>query len=196
MDKREIYRYLSAGEQRNEALDKAIERAAALAENAVAPRFVYDRKPCGADGRGVTVDGVRFAGASLAGNLKDCRETFLIAVTLGSGADLLLRQETQRGALCCAVMQAVLTERLERECDRVQGMLSRMLAEDELLRPRFSLGYGDTRLTDQNAFFGLLPITKRIGVTLTDGCLMIPCKSVTAFVGIVSNGQKERSMTS
>ncbi len=185
MNKQEIYRYLSSEGWRDEASESAVDRAAVLAENAVAPRFVCDRMSCRSDGSGVEVGGVWFAGTSLASNLQGCAETFLLAVTLGSGADLLLRQETQRGAFRCAVMQAVLTERLERECDRAQDKLAQTLSENERLRPRFSLGYGDTRLTDQNAFFGLLPITKRIGVTLTEGCLMIPCKSVTAFVGIL-----------
>ncbi len=184
-DKREIMRYLSAGKMPQEQLDTWIDRAVALSEEVVRPKSVSGKFSCEAGPDGVTVDGVFFVGKSLGKNLSGCRQVFLMAATLGTEADLLLRREAQRGALHAAVMQAVLTERIERECDRVQQSLAETLETGWKLRPRFSLGYGDTLLSDQKAFFSLLPVTKRTGVTLSDGFLMTPTKSVTALIGII-----------
>lgn len=52
------------------------------------------------------------------------------------------------------------------------------------LRPRFSPGYGDFRLSCQQFFFDALEISKRIGVYLTESFLMVPFKSITAVIGI------------
>lgn len=184
ISRREILRYLSAGDAPSEELHAQIERAISLAEAAVRPRSVSAVYPCEAGEDGVRVGGIRFAGSSLARNLRPCSRTFLLAVTLGAEADLLLRRETQRGAANAAVMQAVLTECIEQACNQAERELASSLAPGESLRPRFSLGYGDTLLADQASFFALLPVTKRLGVSLSDSFLMTPTKSVTAFVGI------------
>lgn len=184
LDRREILRYLSAGDMPSAELNAQIDRAVSLAREVIRPRSVSAVYACDAKEDGVTVGGVWFAGSSLARNLRPCSRTFLLAVTLGAEADLLLRRETRRGAANAAVMQAVLTECIEQACDRAERELASSLSPEETLRPRFSLGYGDTLLTDQTSFFALLPVTKRLGVSLSDSFLMTPTKSVTAFVGI------------
>ena len=183
-DRKEILRYLSAGNAPSEELNAQIDRAIPLAEGAIRPRSVSAVYACEATEDGVTVGGVWFAGRSLARNLRPCSRTFLLAVTLGAEADLLLRRESLRGASNAAVMQAVLTDCIEQACDRAERELAATLAPGEALCPRFSLGYGDTLLSDQKSFFALLPVTKRLGVSLSDSFLMTPAKSVTAFVGI------------
>ena len=184
VNRKEILRYLSAGDMPPEMLNTQIDRAVSLAESAIRPRSVSGTFRCEAKEDGVFVGDVWFAGSSLGKNLSHCKRTFLLAVTLGAEADLLLRRESRRGATNGAVMQAVLTECIEQACDRAERELASSLVPGETLRPRFSLGYGDTLLADQKSFFALLPVTKRLGVSLSDSFLMTPTKSVTAFVGI------------
>ncbi|MBR2795256.1 MAG: 5-methyltetrahydrofolate--homocysteine methyltransferase, partial [Solobacterium sp.] len=59
-------------------------------------------------------------------------------------------------------------------------------AEDngQSLRPRFSPGYGDLPLDLQKYFSQVLDMPKTIGVRLNDSLLMVPSKSITAFIGI------------
>ena len=190
-ERAEIRRYLAVGDMPAEQLDAWIDRALALADRTVRPRSLYGVYRCETDGDGATVGGVYFAGKSLARNLRPCGRVFLLAVTLGAEADLLLRRESGRGSAYAAVMQAVLTERIERACDGAEEELRKTLSPGEILRPRFSLGYGDTLLSDQKAFFGLLPVTKRLGVSLSESFLMTPMKSVTAFVGVAQTERKD-----
>lgn len=185
-NRREILQYLSASGYADTELDTVIDRALRLVEQAVRPKMLHDVFPCEPRDGGVTVGGRFFAGRDLQKNLTGCCEVILLAVTLGAEADLLLRREAVRGALPAAVMQAVLAEQTERAADLAQQRAIASHAAGKRTRARFSLGYGDTRLSDQERFFALLPISKRMGVTLTDGFLMLPSKSVTAFVGIVS----------
>ena len=60
-------------------------------------------------------------------------------------------------------------------------------AEGLYLRPRFSPGYGDLPLTLQKDIIRILNTPKTIGVSLTDACLMVPSKSVTALIGVSGN---------
>ena len=52
------------------------------------------------------------------------------------------------------------------------------------LRSRYSPGYFDLDITENKNLFELMDITKRIGLTITGTCQMVPSKSVTAFIGI------------
>ena len=49
---------------------------------------------------------------------------------------------------------------------------------------RFSPGYGDLPLDIQPAIVRTLEADKKLGMTATDSNLLIPVKSVTAFVGL------------
>ena len=80
-----------------------------------------------------------------------------------------------------AVMQAVLASKIEEVCD---GIENRLRAQGLTLRQRYSPGYFDLDITEQRKIFALLDLTKRIGLTLSDTCQMIPTKSVTAIIGI------------
>lgn len=50
-------------------------------------------------------------------------------------------------------------------------------------RKRFSAGYGDLALATQRELYRLLQL-ERIGVELTESCILIPEKSVSAIAGI------------
>ena len=78
--------------------------------------------------------------------------------------------------------QAVLAAMVEEVCDTLEVQIQ--AAHHCTLRRRYSPGYYDLKLESQKDFFKLIDITKRIGVTLSDSLLMIPSKSVTAFIGV------------
>ena len=59
-------------------------------------------------------------------------------------------------------------------------------------RSRFSPGYGDWDLGEQQKIFRLLNCPKTIGLTLTAGGIMAPTKSVTAVIGIDRSGKEPR----
>ena len=56
-----------------------------------------------------------------------------------------------------------------------------------LLERRYSAGYGDLALENQQAFYAVLNMFE-IGVQITPECLLIPEKSVTAITGIRKGG--------
>ena len=66
----------------------------------------------------------------------------------------------------------------------IEGSVKDAEYPDRQLLSRYSPGYGDLALESQREFFRVLNVTKTIGVSLTEGCLMVPTKSVTAFIGM------------
>ena len=121
---------------------------------------------------------------SLEKNLKGCSRIIMMAATIGSKVDLLLRRysltQTSRGV----VMQAASAEFIESWCNLICDRLKTEYAAKGLfLRPRFSPGYGDFSLENQKNLFQVLQVEKRVGIALTDSLLMLPSKSVTAVIG-------------
>ena len=84
---------------------------------------------------------------------------------------------------CCA------SAAIENVCDNLCADLQEEL--EGYLTDRFSPGYGDLPITLQRSFLLALNAQRRIGLTVTDSCLLIPSKSVTAIIG-VSDAPVER----
>lgn len=122
-----------------------------------------------------------FSSKRLAENLSECSRVCVFAATLGTECDRLLRTYAPTDITKSMVLQACLASKIEEVCDSLEAEL---LTQGYTLRRRYSPGYFDLDITENKKIFELMDITKRIGLTLTDTCQMVPTKSVTAFIGI------------
>ena len=112
-----------------------------------------------------------------------------LLATLGAPVDFLIRRlmvsEPAMGAAVGACASAYVDEYID-------GFLAQeaaaLRAQGLRLRPRFSPGYGDVPLSVQRPLLEWLD-ARRIGVTLTQGFLMLPEKSVSALAPIVSGAE-------
>lgn len=122
---------------------------------------------------------------SLTVNLADCEKAVFFAATLGAEADQLISRYSRRDISQGVLTEAAATALIEDYCDRCQAELEKELNRKKLtLRPRFSPGYGDFDIIHQKDMVHLLDLPRQIGVTLTDGGMLAPSKSVTAVMGI------------
>ncbi len=182
MNKQEILRYLrTKSTVQDEKLLTLIDDAMAEVNYTVKPKSIYRIFDCRVTETSLFIQDFEFKSKRLAANLKDCRQVAVLAATVGTEGDRLLRTYSSEGARL-VIMQAVLASKIEEVCDSVQENIE---AENSVkTRQRFSPGYFDLDISEQTKIFSLLEITKRCGITLTDTCQMIPTKSVTAFAGI------------
>ncbi|MGI5824950.1 MAG: vitamin B12 dependent-methionine synthase activation domain-containing protein [Bacillota bacterium] len=111
-------------------------------------------------------------------NLAGCEQAYIFAATLGHGVDRLLRSAGLISPLKQFITDAVASAAIEALCDKAQEDLPKPT------KPRFSAGYGDFSLNCQKQLLDFIQANKRIGITLTESCLMTPTKSVTAIMGI------------
>lgn len=58
---------------------------------------------------------------------------------------------------------------------------------DHYMTSRFSPGYGDYPVSCQKQILAYLDAQQKLGIRLTEGCMMVPCKSVTALLGIADH---------
>ena len=170
---KEALRYLRA-KPGDKAAEILVDTVYLKLRNEVQARYILQKHAITADEAGVTLDcGVRFHSR--------CNTVLLMGATLGSRVDAAIRRLALISVAEGAAAQAVAAALIESYCDEVQAQAE---TGGLLQRPRFSPGYGDWPLEEQRQLFAVLNCAKRIGLTLTDGLMMAPSKSVTAIIGL------------
>lgn len=149
------------------------------------PKSIYKEVEFTKTEESITVENMTFHSKKLVSHLKNSDRLLIFAATLGTPSDIMLRKYISSNSAKAVLAQATLAAACESYCDEVCSQIAKKELENGYyLRPRFSPGYADLDLTSQRELFALLDITKRIGVYLSDNCLMIPTKSVSAFIGL------------
>ena len=124
-------------------------------------------------------------GHDLARHLQDCPRVVLMAATLGTGVDSLLRRLSLTDVAMAVAADALASTIIEQVCDDVEASLrSHVEQQGRYLTGRYSPGYGDCPLHLQKHLCGCLDTGRKIGLTLTADGLMTPRKSVTAVLGV------------
>lgn len=159
-----------------------LDRCQALIMDAARPKAVWRLFPILPDG---SLEGTQFrpAGADIRAHLAGCGQVVLFAATLGAQVDALLRRTQAADMALAVVLDACAGAAIENVCDNLCTDIERELAP-RYLTGRFSPGYGDMPLAQQEALCRVLDVGRRIGVALTPGGLMAPQKTVTALVGV------------
>ena len=122
---------------------------------------------------------------NLRANLKDCTNVLLFAATLGVDVDRHIRRMQLVDMARAVVMQACAATLLEEYCDELQDKIAKQLrSKGKYIRPRFSPGYGDFSIHHQKDLLSMLEAPKKIGLAMTESCMLTPTKSVTAVIGI------------
>jgi hypothetical protein len=148
-------------------------------------------------GRRVSVRGIRdskitleegtiFSSRHLATFLGSCMEILLMGATAGSEIVNVIGEDTAGGNVTRGVvLDATASEMVDGALDWIMAFYNRELRREGRSLPlaRFSAGYGDFLLENQGSIYRLLEFN-RIGVDITEHCLLVPEKSVTAITGI------------
>ena len=183
----EVLRYLGyRGQKAGEAVTEQIKECIRETLKVIQPRFVYRRFPLTfLEDDMMEAGGLVLKSRNLSTNLRGCREVIFFAATLGNGVDRLMTRFGRLNITKAAVLQAVGAAAMEAYCDQCQRRLEEELQTEHLfLRPRFSPGYGDLPLVIQGRFLDTIEATKRAGIYLSEGDIMLPEKSITAIMGV------------
>ena len=188
----EAMRYLGAGEG-DDALRRQLAAVASELTAALEPRYVYRVFDLARENGDILLagTGVRLTGATASTMLAQCRRAALLACTLGSGFDTLLRKEQARDMGRAVMLDACGSAWVESGCNAAEEELCARLP-GLFLTDRFSPGYGDLPLRLQPAICAALDAERRVGIHVSDSFLMNPMKSVTAVIGISDRPQMAR----
>ncbi len=123
--------------------------------------------------------------ADLARHLEGCGKVILFAATVGIAAEREMQKIAVRSPVRALFADAIGSERIEALCDTFEAEIRRFAAaQGRTVCGRFSPGYGDLALETQRQIFTVLDCPRKIGLSLTENCMMMPSKSVTAIIGI------------
>lgn len=195
LDRAEALRYLGyAGQELDEELRARFERLADACERTLRPACIHAafevdeaRSRWDGDGARVALAGSAPAleGRDIAAHLRGARKAVLMACTLGAASERELRKHAALGPVDALLYGAAASALVEAAADGAEAAIVEEAAVEGLYANfRFSPGYGDFPLAVQSAFLAALDATRRIGLSVTEGNLLVPTKSITAVVGL------------
>ncbi len=157
------------------------------------PRYIYKILDVSETSDGVRVEGTNLIllGNSIKEHLVGCKKAVLLCATLSSDMDKLIRITELRDMAKAVVMDAFASVAIEQICDKVEKSIKKDFP-DSYFTYRFGIGYGDLPIEQISAFLAVLDAAKTIGVTVTDGNMMSPTKSVACIIGISDNEIKSK----
>lgn len=192
IEEKEVLRYLGYGKNRPEPhVMEKIRGVSREVAGCVAPRACCTVLPVRVQEGQVDFGSFCAETRALAKNLTGCDRVLLFAATVGADVDRVITKYASLSPSSAVIAQAAGAAAIESWCDLLVTRISEKLKkENAFLRPRFSPGYGDFDLNYQRDLFQLLDVSRRIGVSLTEGGLMTPSKSVTAVAGVSSSDEE------
>ena len=118
---------------------------------------------------------------SLTKLFKNSSVMYIVACTLGHNIPRLIKRELAVNPANGVILDSCASVIVDAYAAYLQEQYGRTTS-------RFSPGYGDVPLESQKLFSGIFNMTKKIGIHLTDGNLMIPEKSIVFLMGDVKEG--------
>ncbi len=117
--------------------------------------------------------------------LEQCQKAAVFLVTIGSHLEEMVHRLSKGGlVLQATVLDAVGSVVVEKVADFVQSRVGEVARTQGLaISRRFSPGYCDWDIGQQKAVFRAVN-GNSLGVCLTEGCLMLPRKSISGIIGI------------
>lgn len=188
VDRSEALRYLGyAGQAIEPDMQRRIDDAIAACEREARPGFAFRSFPVECTGQGVRLVGSSLVlqGEDIARHLEGAVECAVMACTLGLSNEAAFARRKAQGALDAMIYGAAGSSLVECVADACEAAIVADAAARGLRTNwRYSPGYGDLPLSLQPEIVRVLGADKRLGITATKSNLLIPAKSVTAFVGL------------
>ena len=189
----EVFRYLGVTSPVPEDLYRQVSDLFRRTSASVRPRFFYRVFPLHHEQEWIEILGteITLRGMLAKKMLSDCDAVVLLACTLGSAFDTMLRREQVRSMSNAIILNACGSVLVETGCDTAEEEI-RTRFPARFLTDRFSPGYGDLPLDLQPLLCGALDTPKHLGIHVSDSFLMNPSKSVTALIGLSDKPQMAR----
>ena len=190
-------RYMGASGWTPDAATAALlDKAEQIVLTAAAPRAVYRRLPRTATPRAAVLRLPRAVfpppeldcGTDLTRHLQGCDAVLLMAATLGSQVDSLLRRLELTDIAMAAAADALSSVLLEQICDELEAeWRAKFAAEHLYLTGRYAPGYGDCPLELNDELCLAVDTVRGCGLAITPQYLLAPRKSTTAILGIADH---------
>ncbi|OFI06054.1 vitamin B12 dependent methionine synthase, activation domain [Clostridium acetireducens DSM 10703] len=196
VDKKEVLRYLGYRNQYidsnlNNLIDESIEEIKAY----IKPRYTFKMFDVEKYFNGIKLleSNLVLKGKDIKNHLKNSSKCAVFAATLGSVVDSKIRYYERINLTKALVLDACATAYIESFCDFAEKEIEKEANKLNLnITYRYSPGYGDLTIDIQGNILNMLDAYRKIGLTATEDFILIPRKSVTAFIGFQSKSIKRQ----
>ena len=187
IDRMEVLRYLGHKNQCiDEATERLLEECMVEINNISKKSFVYNIYDIEKEGDKIALKetSLIFDSKDLHMHLNNSDKCALMAATLGLEVDRRIAYYAKMNLTKGIIMDACASTAIEALCDEVQEEIDAKAKEDGYyITGRYSPGYGDLPISFQNNIVEVLKAYPKIGLTVNESSIMLPRKSVTAFIG-------------
>lgn len=190
LDPAEVRRYAGL---RNAAFPDELLRAACSEAKVLArPQTAWETYAYDPEAAAVAAaPALALTGESIRKHLRRCRAVVILAATVGDSIEAEISAQFAQGNYTQALLlDAAATTAVETAIDQLEAALRQRFQKEGLrLCQRFSPGYGDWDIRVQPRML-VLAQAERIGVSLTESCMLTPRKSVTALIGLTQEAPR------
>ena len=131
---------------------------------------------------------------------KDLRDLFkhsdksaIMAATLGFEVEKKIKYYSLTNLSKAVVFDACAASYIEALCDFAEAEIKKLAFKDGCnITFRYSPGYGDVSISHQASILAALNTQKLIGLSVSDSSILIPRKSVTAFIGFTKYKEQNK----
>lgn len=186
IDKEEALRYLGYKNIRaDEETDKLVNEAISELRKISELKYVYRIFNIKRESNSISFENIiNIKSKSLETLFKDCEKSAVMAATVGFQVEKRIRYYSLTDLSKGIVFDACADACIEALCDLAEDEIKKLAAEEGCgTTIRYSPGYGDVPVLHQGEILAALNAQKLIGLTSSDSSILIPRKSVTAFMG-------------
>lgn len=186
MDKKEVLRYLQyKSDIIDEETDRLINECILELKDLGELKYVYRIFNINNDNTTINFeDEIIIKSKDLSKLLKNSNKAVLLATTLGLAVENRIRYYSLSSLSKAIIFDACATAYIEALCDHTEAEIKTLAKKEGIgITFRYSPGYGDVSISHQKDVVNSLNATKLIGLTVSESSILIPRKSVTAFIG-------------
>ena len=195
INRTEVLRYLQTSEDiKDDNINRIIEETTSEIKNVINFRYLYQKFPIESCQNGIKVKGTTLTlkGKSIKKHLRNSKEIYLMAATLGAQVDKKISYYEKISITKSMIFDACATTAIEAGCDQVEEEIKEkvLAAGNEDITFRYSPGYGDLGIDIQKEILRILNAPKKIGLTASKYNMLLPTKSVTAIIGVIAEKEE------
>jgi len=187
VDRSEALRYLGykgtdIDEETSKTLDESIVELMEISQF----NYVYRIFPLNKNGDNIIFENslINIVSKDLSKLFESSEKTAVMAATLGLEVEKRIRYYSLTNLSKAVVFDACAASLIESLCDYVESEIKEIANKEGLsITYRYSPGYGDVPISHQGEIVKSLDAQKLIGLTVSNSSILIPRKSVTAFIG-------------
>ncbi len=176
LNRNEAVRYLGgSGVSPNYRMDRLMDECEREILAKANPKYLYIEKDLPCD--------VLMQGEDIKKHLDGCEKAIVMCATLGAEIDRLIKISQISDMAKAVVLDSFASVAIEQVCSKFDELASEKY-EGFYQTFRFSPGYGDYPIELQKTILTMLDAPRKIGLTVSESCLLVPTKSVTAVMGL------------